>query len=196
MLVGLGNPGAEYRDTRHNVGFRVADLLLARGRGAWCKLRDRHEAIVFLDKDPAEQRLLLLKPTTFMNLSGPPVKACMATRGLAPADCLVVCDDMALPLGALRLRGKGSSGGHHGLDSVIAALGTPDFPRLRIGIGAPGGAGASYVLGRFPAGERAQVEVLILRSADAAEAWLRLGLDRAQTLFNTPNVPPNVQGDS
>jgi PTH1 family peptidyl-tRNA hydrolase len=194
MLVGLGNPGAEYRDTRHNVGFRVADLLLARGRGAWRKRLDRHEAVVYFDKALAAQRLLLLKPTTFMNLSGPPVKACMAIRGLIPADCLVVCDDMALPLGALRLRGKGSSGGHHGLDSLIAALGTPGFPRLRIGIGSPEGEkgegrkGAAHVLGRFQAGERSQVEALILRAADAAEAWLSLGLERAQTLFNTPNV--------
>ena len=185
LLVGLGNPGAEYRDTRHNVGFRVADLLLERGRGSWREFRDRHEAGLEL----AGRRLLLLKPMTFMNLSGPPVQAALAYREIPPADCLVVCDDMALPLGALRLRAGGSSGGHHGLDSLIAALGTTDFPRLRIGIGAPPGEGASHVLGRFQTGERLQVEAAVLRAAEAAEVWMSDGLDWAQTLFNTPNTP-------
>ena len=181
LLVGLGNPGAEYRDTRHNVGFRVAEALAARKGASWRQRGDRMEALL--------PDLLLLKPLAFMNLSGPPVKACLAFREIAPADCLVVCDDMALPLGALRLRGKGSSGGHHGLDSLIAALGTPDFPRLRIGIGPPPGEGASHVLGRFQPGERPQVEAAVERAAAAAEAWIGLGLDRAQTLYNTPNLP-------
>ncbi len=181
LLVGLGNPGREYEGTRHNIGFRVADALAGRKGASWRKRGDRMEALA--------GELLLLKPLAFMNLSGPSVKACMAYREVAPVDCLVVCDDMALPVGALRLRGKGSSGGHHGLDSLIATLGTPEFPRLRIGIGAPPGEGAAHVLGRFSASERPEVEAAVLRAADAAEAWLRLGLDRAQTLFNTPNAP-------
>ena len=176
LVVGLGNPGREYEGTRHNLGFRVADLLAERAGAAWRLRGDRAEA--------QAGEVLLLKPLTYMNLSGPPAREALAFRNLAPADCLVVCDDMALTLGAIRLRASGSSGGHHGLDSLIASLGTDAFPRLRVGIGAPppGVSGADFVLGRF----RPDEVPFVSGAADAAEAWVRLGVQRAMTEHNTP----------
>lgn len=180
VLAGLGNPGPEYRDTRHNAGFRVLDVLAAREGAAWREHRDRHEAVI--TRGPLS--LCLLKPMTFMNLSGPPVRTCLGFRECPPSDCLVVVDDMALPLGSLRLRGEGGSGGHHGLDSLIEALGTSAFPRLRVGIGAAPGDGASHVLGRFAPEERPVLEETLSRAADAALCWAREGLDAAMNRFN------------
>lgn len=175
LVVGLGNPGREYLGTRHNAGYEVVDLMAERAGVSWRRRSGRTEA--------AAGELLLLKPLTFMNLSGGPVAEVLGFRGLAPEDCLIVCDDMALPLGAVRLRAKGSSGGHHGLDSVIAALGTSAFPRLRVGIGAPppGVDGADWVLGRFCRGEALPAA----RAADAAQAWMEKGIERAMGEFNT-----------
>ena len=176
LLAGLGNPGREYEGTRHNVGFRVVDLLAERAGAVWRVRGDRAEALA--------GEVLLLKPLTYMNLSGPAVQSALGYRDAVASDCLVVCDDMALPLGAIRLRASGSSGGHHGLDSLIAALGTDAFPRLRVGIGSPpeGMPGADFVLGRFRPGEVPS----IAGAAEAAEAWVRLGLQRAMAEHNTP----------
>ncbi len=178
LVAGLGNPGREYEATRHNVGFRVVDALAERAGASWRLRGDRAEALV------ASGELLLLKPLTFMNLSGPAVKAALGFRDAGPADLLVVCDDMALPPGALRLRPSGSSGGHHGLDSLIASLGTDAFPRLRVGIGGPppGMSGADFVLGRFRPGEEPPIPL----AADAADAWARLGLEQAVAKYNSP----------
>ena len=182
LVAGLGNPGQEYERTRHNAGFMALDALAARLRTPdWKARKDRFEAAADLGGKP----LLLVKPLTYMNLSGPAVKE--ALNYGAPSTCLIVCDDMALPLGTLRLRAGGSSGGHHGLDSLIAALGTPDFPRLRIGIGAPpqGVPGADFVLSRFTAGEAKAIDDAVLRAAEAAETWALKGLDAAMTTFNS-----------
>lgn len=176
LVVGLGNPGREYQATRHNVGFLVADLLAGRAKASWRVRGDRAEALA--------GDLLLVKPLAFMNLSGPPVREALGYRGASPTDCLVVCDDMALPLETIRLRARGSSGGHHGLDSIIAALGTSEFPRLRVGIGPapPGVDGAAHVLGRFRPGEIPDLE----RAAEAAEAWAARGIGFAMTAYNAP----------
>lgn len=171
LVVGLGNPGREYEGTRHNLGFRVADLLAERAGASWRIRGDRAEAL--------SGDLLLLKPLAYMNLSGPPAREALAYRNLGPADCLVVCDDLALPVGTIRLRASGSSGGHHGLDSLIAALGTKEFPRLRIGIGSPPSPaqGADYVLARPPAAEGKALDEAVLKAVEAAEAWARKGVD-------------------
>jgi len=176
LVAGLGNPGREYEDTRHNVGFRVVEAWALRTGASWRFRGDRAEAMA--------GGILLLKPLTYMNLSGPAVKEALGFRDATASDCLVVCDDMALTPGAIRLRPAGSSGGHHGLDSIIAALGTDAFPRLRIGIGGPppGIPGADFVLGRFKPGESPPVEAAV----DAAEAWARLGVERAMAAHNTP----------
>lgn len=188
LIAGLGNPGPEYENTRHNAGFRVLDALLARAGGSWRRLKERHEARVRIGGED----VLLLKPMTFMNRSGPPVLDALSRREASPGDCLVVVDDMALPLGVLRLKARGSSGGHHGLDSLIGALGTSDFPRLRLGIGPPprggeeGGEGAAHVLGTFGSAERPRVEAALLRAAEVAESWIREGLPKAQSRCHAP----------
>jgi len=157
MIVGLGNPGKEYENTRHNIGFAVVDAF-AKRHGIAVTRRD-HQALVG-DGIVSGARVFLMKPQTFMNLSGQSVAAFLRMRPLDPADILVVTDDIALPLGRLRLRAEGSAGGHNGLKSLIAHLHGQAFPRLRFGVGAPPGGAAQidYVLGRFGRSEQAEVE--------------------------------------
>ena len=194
-IVGLGNPGARYAGTRHNVGFQVVEELAARlGAGPERELCGAlvHEA----------DELLLVRPQTFMNRSGHSAR-CLADRyGLAAGDFLIVYDDVALPLGALRLRGQGSPGGHRGLESVLESLGSSEVPRLRLGVAgaglpAPGAGLADYVLAPFDAGELAAVEELLGRAAAASIAWREQGLERAMAQHNgpakgAPNDPPPV----
>lgn len=178
VVFGIGNPGPEYDGTRHNVGFRVVDALLARARARAGRLPD-------LDAEGAETRLagrpaLLVKPLTYVNRCGPVLAAIRAREAVPLERLLVVVDDFHLPLGRLRLRRGGSDGGHNGLASIVASLGTEGFPRLRVGVGARGAAPAeAFVLSRFPPAERGAVERAVERAADAVEAWIRLGLDRA-----------------
>lgn len=186
VIVGLGNPGPRYADTRHNVGFRVVEQLAARlGAGAAGELC----GALFTEA----AGLLLVRPQTYMNRSGFTVR-CLADRyGLAPGDFLVVYDDVALPLGALRLRGKGSPGGHRGLESVLESLGSDEVPRLRLGVAgeglpAPGEGLADYVLAPFAAAELAPVDALIARAAEACLGWQSDGLEKAAARFNAP--PP------
>ncbi|MFO7676121.1 MAG: aminoacyl-tRNA hydrolase [bacterium] len=180
-LFGLGNPGGRYAATRHNAGFMVLDELARR-------LRARFRAADGRDAVRADWRgrdLVLVKPTRFMNESGLPVADQLRRR---PDDFLVVCDDFALPLGRLRLRPQGSDGGHNGLASIIARLGTDRFPRLRVGIGTPpaGQDWASYVLEPFAPGEVEQVAGIIGRAADACLAVVEHGIERAMNRFNPP----------
>lgn len=184
MICGLGNPGDRYRWTRHNVGFRVVDLLADRwaltGEG---RLRDGAAVLEVRRPEPVG-RLLLVKPMRYMNRSGAPLRAALRqTDADVAEDLLVVADDIDLPLGRLRLRRSGSAGGHNGLRDIIAALGTEEFARLRIGVGRAGEA-ASHVLATFRPDERDLATEMVAVGADAAELWLAEGIDAAMNAFN------------
>jgi PTH1 family peptidyl-tRNA hydrolase len=206
LVVGIGNPGAEYAHTRHNVGFDVLDLLAARRRAsftdAWAG-GERHSHVA--ETRYARRALWLAKPQTYVNCSGPAVQALLGLHGLAPDQCLVVLDDVQLPLGRLRLRAAGSDGGHNGLRSILATLATDRVPRLRVGVGAPARAGGlvRHVLGPFGPDERPVIDAAIARAADCAETWVRAGLAAAMNEFNTsadaddatPPRPAEGRGD-
>lgn len=183
LLVGLGNPGHVYQGTRHNVGFEVLDLLAARAGSP--TRRPRFQA----DTAQATIRgapVLLLWPLTWMNLSGSSVLAARDFYKIADSDMLVMCDDFNLPLDSIRLRPAGSAGGQNGLADILTRLGTTAIPRLRLGIGPvpKGWKSADFVLGRFAAEERDRVTVAVQRAADAAEAWVGLGVQAAMNTFN------------
>ncbi|MFA5975785.1 MAG: aminoacyl-tRNA hydrolase [Elusimicrobiota bacterium] len=164
MVVGLGNPGPSYADTRHNVGYRVFDLL----------------------EEKKPEQVFLYRPSVFMNTVGGPVAQVARKKGVHPHELLVICDDFSIPLGTLRLRLQGSSGGHNGLDSILASFGTKAVPRVRLGIGpVPAEADpADFVLQRFPKGDRAVVEKMTARAAEAVLAALTDGMDYAMNQFN------------
>jgi peptidyl-tRNA hydrolase, PTH1 family len=188
LVVGLGNPGPKYVGTRHNIGFVVLDYLAAApGVGRW---RSRFEAQVADTVERAEP-LLLMKPETFMNLSGRAVRAAMDFYKLMPAELLVVCDDIALPLGKLRARAKGSDGGQKGLRSIQEQLATPDYPRLRIGVGSPGEHldAADYVLSRFKPAEQSAVDDAVAQAAQAVLLWVRQGIDVCMNRVNGEPKP-------
>ena len=186
LIVGLGNPGERYEWTRHNLGFMLVDVL-ARQAGAQVK---RAECRALVGRAELEGRAVeLAKPQTYMNLSGESVACLLRKRaGLRPAgDLIVVSDDIALPFGSIRLRQRGSSGGQKGLKSVIAALGTDEFPRLRVGIRPehPVADTSAFVLERFPASQRGEVEKVLERCAEALRAVLRDGIDKAMSQYNS-----------
>ena len=179
MVVGLGNPGAEYSRTRHNVGFNVVDLLTSEWGLTWQHSKSWH---AFWAKG---EKAILVKPTSYMNRSGEPLSAVANFYKIAPAEVLVVLDDLALELGRLRLRTEGGTGGHNGLESIIMHLGTEAIPRLRIGIGpAPSESAVDYVLGRFFEEEIPVVEKTIERAADAVKCAIDKGVLSAMNLFN------------
>ncbi len=183
LIVGLGNPGREYADTRHNVGWRVAEALADRaGLNRW---RTKFEARLAEGRLGGE-RIVLARPATYMNESGRAVRPMMDFWKLVPDDLLVVLDDMALTLGRMRLRADGSAGGHKGLASVIEHLGHERFARLRVGIGpAPAReAHTDFVLSPFAKAERPVVARAVDRAADAAETWVTDGLEAAMNRFN------------
>ena len=178
-VAGLGNPGPEYTGTRHNIGFMVIDELAAQLGFAWEK-STRWDALTSKQGD-----LVLAKPVSFMNRSGYPLVAIAQFYKIAPSEILVVLDDLALPLGRIRIRAGGGTGGHNGLDSVIMQFGTEEIPRLRIGIGAAPTAGSvDYVLGRFFEEERAQVNSAIDRSVQAIKCAVDNGVVAAMNTFN------------
>jgi PTH1 family peptidyl-tRNA hydrolase len=184
--VGLGNPGPEYDETRHNAGFRLADRLAARWRfGSFRRGERAREA----QGTWAGHAVRILKPQTYMNRSGAALAPLRARPDFDPAaDLLVLVDDVALPLGRFRLRGAGSAGGHNGLKSVEGALQRQDYGRLRIGVGpAPPGLVdlADFVLGSFSADERRQLDELLDSMAEAVECWLDEGIERAMSRYNT-----------
>jgi len=183
IVAGLGNPGREYRGTRHNVGFDVLDLLAARHGTAF----DGAPVDALVARWRAEGDVVLLaKPLTYMNLSGEAVGSLARYYKVEVPDLLIVCDDVNLPLGRLRARGSGTEGGHNGLRSVAQHLGTIDYARLRVGVGR-GDARRElkdYVLARFDADEHADVEALVARAADAVEMWAMRGLEPMMNLFN------------
>jgi PTH1 family peptidyl-tRNA hydrolase len=184
LLVGLGNPGPQYRDTRHNVGFWVIDELAQRW-GLTDGWRGRDDALYA----KRGREALLAKPLTFMNHSGFAVSRLAQYFQIAPADMLVIVDEVALPLGRLRARRSGSAGGHNGLKSIIEQLGGTEFPRLRVGVGRGDARRdlADHVLSRFEADERPIIEAATLRAADAAEMFLADGIERVMSTFNAAN---------
>jgi peptidyl-tRNA hydrolase, PTH1 family len=182
VICGLGNPGERYRLTRHNVGFRVVDLLADRwGLTGQGRVRD---GAALLDVRRPEDRVLLVKPMRYMNLAGAPLRAAVRQTDVdVTVDLLVVTDDIDLPLGRVRLRRSGSAGGHNGLRSVIGAFGSEEFNRMRIGVGRSGTA-AGHVLATFRPDERDLATEMVAVGADAAERWLRDGIDEAMNAFN------------
>ncbi len=183
LLVGLGNPGAKYSNTRHNAGFMLMDRLAQRSGGRFGRSsRKSFVCRTVIEGEP----VLLAKPQTFMNLSGEAVRELLLRHGADPSELLVAYDDVALPLGKFRIRRSGSSGGHKGMASIAAALGTQEVARLRLGIGGQGAPGilTNYVLDDFKRSEQEILEETLERAADAVEMILREGMDRAMALYN------------
>ena len=179
LIAGLGNPGAEYDGTRHNVGFAVVDRLAAEWGLTW-----QHEKRWRLLWAKGE-RAILVKPTSYMNRSGEPIQAIAEFYKITPAEILIVLDDMDLPLGRLRLRPDGGTAGHNGLESVIVQFGTEEIPRLRVGIGAaPKEGSVDYVLGRFFEEERPIAEKTVARAVEAVKWSIDKGVLSAMNLFN------------
>jgi len=185
VFVGLGNPGRDYDGTRHNIGFAIVDAFepkLERSSGWKAGKGDYYFAKGWYGSD----EVLLVKPTTYMNLSGRAVRDALAFYKAEISDLLVITDDIAVPTGTLRLRMRGSDGGHNGLTSVILELGTDEFARLRCGVGAdfPKGQQARYVLSKFKESERASVEDMISRAVDGCRHIIELGADKAMNKVN------------
>ena len=191
LIVGLGNPGSQYLGTRHNIGFETVQALATKlgwiGQPAeFDKLaREKFNGLA-LDGMAGPEKLLLLKPLTFMNVSGSAVQSAMAFYQLSPVDLLIVLDDLALPCGKIRLRSGGSSGGHNGLRDIERVLGTEVYPRLRLGIdSAPlEMAGRDYVLGKFSPQQRSLIDPAVIRATDAIVTWIEKGIESAMSLFN------------
>jgi PTH1 family peptidyl-tRNA hydrolase len=190
LIAGLGNPGSEYSGTRHNIGSEVVDRLASDWNLTW-----QHEKKWHLLWAKGAN-VILAKPTSYMNRSGEPLQALAQFYKIAPAEMLIVLDDMALPLGRLRLRPDGGTAGHNGLESVIVQFGTEEIPRLRIGIGAAPQAGSvDYVLGRFFEEERPFVDKTVARAVDAVKCAIDNGLLSAMNLFNkNPEPEPPTNG--
>jgi peptidyl-tRNA hydrolase, PTH1 family len=182
VVVGLGNPGPEYADTRHNVGFMVVDRLASRHRIA---VKSNQHGARFGQGVIAGEPVALVKPLTFMNLSGRAVTPLLNRHSLPPENLLVVYDDADLPLGKIRVRARGSAGGHGGLKSIISSLGSSEFPRVRIGIGrSSGGDLVDHVLGGFRGKERELIDHALERATDAVEYALAHGVEAAMNHFN------------
>jgi len=184
LIVGLGNPGAEYARTRHNAGFLLAERLAERWQASWTYEKKFNARLARVERDA--RKVLLCEPQTFMNSSGEAVAAVVAFYHVPLATLVVAVDDADLPIGEIRLRPGGSSGGHHGLESLEQHLGTREYARLRIGIGRQDGAReiTGHVLGRFSSTETALVDRVLTVAADQAETWLAVGIQKAMSQFN------------
>jgi PTH1 family peptidyl-tRNA hydrolase len=195
FLLGLGNPGPRYAHTRHNLGFRVVDMLAANHRvERW----EKGETCVRAEFEFESTRIVLVKPQTYMNLSGRAAAELRSVFGAEPGELVVTVDDIALPLGQLRLRLRGSDGGHNGLRSIISELGTADFPRLRMGVGPlpPAVAPADFVLSPFSGDETETVDAMIGKAVQCVETVVRSGFDRAMGVFNAPDANGNANGET
>lgn len=183
VLCCLGNPGDRYDGTRHNLGFALGDALVASAGGKWSRPQ---ESFRWSHVRIAGRDVIVVQPLTYMNLSGEALEDLAAVEPVRPADTLVVCDDIALPLGLIRLRKKGSDGGHNGLSSVIESLGTTRFPRLRLGVGPvpEGEDAADFVLAPLSAPERAETSKMLREAVKCVETLLSDGLDTAMNRFN------------
>ena len=183
LVVGLGNPGKEYQDTRHNLGFKVIDELATRADLPTFKVKHRS---LIADRTLSEHKVILCQPQTFMNLSGEAVKEIVSWHKLSPEHIIVAYDDVDLEVGQLRVREGGSSGGHHGIESIIQHLGTPNFIRVRLGISRPSNFAdvSEHVLQRIPGSEKQVLEPAIILAADAIEVVILKGLAVAMNQFN------------
>jgi PTH1 family peptidyl-tRNA hydrolase len=189
LLVGLGNPGAQYEHTRHNVGFRVVDMLAAHDGWQW----ERRKRVMLANGTIGSEKVVLVKPLTYMNNSGEAVGELVHWYKLQPEDLLVIYDELDLPIGKVRLRAKGSTGGHNGLANIVHHLHTNQFPRLRVGIGRPGNhrmETINYVLGIPPTDERIVLEIGEKRAAEAVPLIIQKGLE---TAMNSINLDPEEQ---
>lgn len=184
LIVGLGNPGKQYENTRHNIGFKVIDELAERWNAPLNQLKFSG---MYTTVHRPEGKVLLLKPLTYMNLSGESVRPIMDYFDVDIEDLVILYDDLDLPPGQLRLRQKGSAGGHNGMKSLIQHLGTQEFNRIRMGIGRPTGGMkvVDYVLANFHADEAATIQESIVKSADACEAWLNKPFLTVMNDFNS-----------
>jgi peptidyl-tRNA hydrolase, PTH1 family len=186
LIVGLGNPGPEYRGTRHNVGFLVVDELASRGG---TKVRKTKMGALYASEWLGQEEVALLKPQTYMNRSGLAVASWVRALQLSPSKLIVIHDDLDLSPFRIRIRKDGSHGGHRGVFSIVREVGTKDFIRIRIGIGRPaeGKSSVDYVLQTFSPDERASLGDVIQRAADAVQALIDQGLDAAMNCFNSKN---------
>lgn len=194
LVVGLGNPGAEYQDTRHNAGFMVVERLAAQAGAGW--RREKKFFAEVAEFPGAGVKWLLAKPQTYMNLSGDSVGLLVKFFRIRLPDVLVVTDDADLPLGSIRLKAEGGSGGHHGLESVELALGSKGYARLKLGIARPSHETrniAGHVLGRFAPDERQVLELVLGRAVEQAECWGNDGIAKAMNRFNG-SVKPAQEG--
>jgi PTH1 family peptidyl-tRNA hydrolase len=195
LIAGLGNPGREYAGTRHNIGFMLVEKLAAQWKSGWSLEKKFSSRLARHDADG--KRIYLCQPQTFMNASGEPVAGLQGFYQLPLTQLLIAVDDADLPLGQIRLRAEGSSGGHHGLESVEQQLGTRGYPRLRLGIGRQEAAWrqiSNYVLGHFGAEERAVVEEVLNRAGQQVECWLDSGIKEAMNRFNGAAPAPLPKG--
>lgn len=183
LIAGLGNIGAEYANTRHNIGFKVLDAL-AKASNIFFK-EGRHASVAELRHKG--RTFILIKPSTYMNLSGKAVGYWMQAEKIPIENLLVVVDDLALPYGLLRMRGKGSDGGHNGLKDIARVLGSENYARIRMGIGNEFGRGqqVDYVLSEWSVAEAEQLPTFVERAGDAVLSFGSIGLDRTMNLFNT-----------
>ena len=188
LIAGLGNPGPEYARTRHNIGFQVLDLLAERHSVSFDRFQKRARVAVarMESHDAVPVKVVFAKPMTFMNASGEALGPLAAFYKIGPPDIMVICDDLDLPVGRIRLRIGGSSGGQKGMQSIIKALGSDAFPRLRVGIGRPPGQmdPADYVLRPFSAEQEKEMVLARARAADAIEFWLARGIEATMNQYN------------
>lgn len=184
LVVGLGNPGKRYAGTRHNVGFEAVDQLARQGQVSW--RRSWRFSAELAEVTVAEERLLLCRPTTFMNRSGLAVGPILRKKGFTLADLIVIVDDTELDCGRVRIRRRGSAGGHNGLKSIIAMLGSDEFARIRIGVGGRPGERAmvEHVLSGFAPDDREKVDQAIARAVAAVACMIKDGLDKAMNEYN------------
>jgi PTH1 family peptidyl-tRNA hydrolase len=182
IVVGLGNPGSRYENTRHNIGWMVLDRLADRsGASGRAKAKD---AAATVRGRIGDDELILVKPMTYMNASGQAVRKVLARERAPLPDVLVVVDDMALPFGKLRMKANGSAGGHNGLRSIIGEMGTESFARLRVGIGAPQGGTIQHVLGDFEHAEQRHLDLILDAAAEAVELWATRGPEVVANRWN------------
>jgi PTH1 family peptidyl-tRNA hydrolase len=193
LIVGLGNPGGEYARTRHNAGFLLVEKLATQWRADWANERKFNARMAKGER--GGRKVLLCEPQTFMNLSGETVGAVTEFYRLPVGQVMVAVDDADLPLGEIRLRPAGSSGGHHGLESIEQHLGTREFARLRIGIGRRGSVRqiTGHVLGKFEATESELLEKVLVRASGQIDCWLEAGLQTAMSQFNGVIDPNNEE---
>lgn len=183
-IIGLGNPGNKYKETRHNIGFMVIDELV--NKNEWDMTSQRKLKADSALEHLHSEKVLLLKPQTYMNLSGESVRAAVDFYQLDPSDLLVIYDDLDLPAGKIRLREKGGHGGHNGIRSIIDHLGTKEFKRLRIGIGRPTNSMpiVNYVLEPFSTEQEENVKISVKEAVEACEAWMSMTFNEVMNKFN------------